>query len=88
MPGYAEIHTYIHLQNVKKVMAVFNSAKSEELQLYSRIKNLSISNGTLNVKSSYYVCISWITGSFFSGDTRNILKKMSPDLSKGTKVAF
>jgi hypothetical protein len=31
---------------------VFNSAMSEGLQLYSRIQNFTISNGTLNAKIS------------------------------------
>jgi hypothetical protein len=48
---------------------VFNSAESAKLQLYSQIQNLTISISTSNALSS-----NWLSGSFFSGDDRDIVR--------------
>jgi hypothetical protein len=44
------------------------SQRSEELRLYSLVKNLTISKPGL--KSDIFNCISLLNGSFFGGDDR------------------
>jgi hypothetical protein len=51
----------------------FNLAVSEGLQLYSRIGNLTISNGTVQCNISQR--FSWLKGLFFGGDYWDILQK-------------
>jgi hypothetical protein len=45
-------HTYLHQLNNRKLLAVFDSARSEGLQLYNQIQNLTISNKILNLIST------------------------------------
>jgi hypothetical protein len=54
-------------------LGVINSALSEGLRLYSQIKNLTLSNGTLNALSS--TAFSGLMVLFFSGDDWDILKE-------------
>jgi hypothetical protein len=65
-------HIYFHHLTARKLLVGSSSPASEGLQLYSKIQNLTIPNGTL-----YVMCLIEFPGLslFFSGDDPNILKE-------------
>jgi hypothetical protein len=70
----AEEGPHHHLLNARKLLVVFNSALGEELQVYSHVYELRMSNQGL--RGMYSNASSGFTVRYFGDDGRGLLKEV------------